>query len=69
MEKTKIVNILYFSGIIILPYGFILLMGMLEKAGIISSRYSFMIVLLALAIMAVMGILAVRNYKKTKREA
>lgn len=66
MEKTKIVSILYFAGIIILPYGFILLMGMLEKAGIISSSYSFLIVLAALAIMAGMAVLAVRNYKKTK---
>ena len=69
MEKNKIINVLYFAGIILLPYGFILLMGMLERAGMISSRYSFLIVLAALGIMAVMGVLAVRNYKKTKKKA
>lgn len=68
MEKTKIISILYFAGIIIFPYGFILLMGLLERAGIISSSYSFLIVLAALAIMAVMAVLVVRNYKKTKKK-
>lgn len=69
MEKSKIINVLYFAGILLLPYGFILLMGMLERAGMISSKYSFLIVLAALGIMALMGVLAVRNYKKTKKKA
>lgn len=68
MNKSKLYMIASFIGIPVVPYVFILLMGLLEKSGIITTRYSQLIVIVAIILLIGMSVVAHKNYRNYKDE-
>lgn len=67
MKKTnKLIQWMLYASIIIVPYMFILGMGLLNRANIISSAYSMYIVIASLLLAAAMAYISLRYHKKTK---
>lgn len=64
--KNKLIMIASFIGIPVVPYAFILCMGLLEQNGIITTKYSQIIVIVAVILLVSMIFLSYKNYRSYK---
>lgn len=65
--KSKLKLITYIICIPIVPYAFILFMGLLEQNGIITTKYSQIIVMIAVLLLVSIMFLTYRCYRSYKQ--